>query len=70
MSHKLPHLHNGVDRTGLLAEAAVDALGHVDVVTGGPATTISTRLCLDGDSLAQTQGAAESTVATLHITHV
>ena len=35
-------LHDGVHGTGLLAEPAVDALGHVDVVPRRPPTAILT----------------------------
>lgn len=42
---------NGVDRAGFLAEAAVDALGHVDIVACGSAGAIGTLLSFDGDSL-------------------
>ena len=34
-----------------LAEAAVDALGHVNVVAGGAAAAVSARLGLNGDGL-------------------
>lgn len=34
-----------------LAEAAVNAFGHVNIVTGGPPGAIGTLLGLDGDSL-------------------
>ena len=37
--------------TDLLAEAAVDALGHVDVVSGGPPRTVSPLLRLYRDGL-------------------
>lgn len=47
----LTDLHNGVHRTGFLTEAAVYALGHVDVIPGGASTTIRPSLRLDGDSL-------------------
>ena len=44
-------LHDGVNRAGLLAEAAVDALGHVDVVSGGSPGTVAPLLCLNSDCL-------------------
>ena len=44
-------LDDGVDRAGFLAEAAVDAFGHVDVVARGPAAAVLARLGLDGDRL-------------------
>merc|ERR1719323_1534137 len=37
----------------LLAEAAVDALGHVDVVSGGSPGTVAPLLCLNSDSLSR-----------------
>lgn len=45
------HLHNGVNRAGLLAEATVDTLGHVDVVACSPAAAIGSWLSLNGDGL-------------------
>src|SRR5262249_6826648 len=42
-------LDDGVDGAGLLAQAAIDALGHVDVVTRGATTAVLPRLGLDGD---------------------
>lgn len=50
-THKHTHLHNGVNWTRLLAEAAVDAFGHVDVVTSCPPAAVGSSLCLDGDGL-------------------
>jgi hypothetical protein len=44
-------LDNGVDGARLLAEAAVDALRHVDVVAGRAAGTILTLLGFDGNGL-------------------
>lgn len=44
-------LDNGVDGARLLAEAAVDALGHVDVVAGRPAGPVGALLGLDRDGL-------------------
>src|SRR6185503_10659509 len=44
--------HNRVDRAGLLAEPAIDAFHHVDVVTGSAASTvIAAWTGLDGDGL-------------------
>lgn len=45
------HLHDGVHRTRLLAEAAVDALGHVDVVASRPPAAVDSSLCFNGDGL-------------------
>src|SRR5690606_18339025 len=39
------------DRAGLLAEAAIDALGHVDVIARGAARAVLARLGVDGDRL-------------------
>src|SRR5207244_3072559 len=45
-------LDNGVDRASLLAEAAVDALHHVDVVARGAAgAVVAARTGLDGNRL-------------------
>jgi hypothetical protein len=44
-------LDDGVHGTALLAEAAVDALGHVDVVTRRPSAAVFALLGLDGDCL-------------------
>ena len=49
------YLNDGVDRTGLLTEAAVDTLGHVDVVSRGPPATVRPRLRLYRDGLWNTQ---------------
>src|SRR4249920_1118667 len=44
--------HDGVNRAGFLAEAAVDAFHHIDVEAGGPARAVMTpRPGLDGDGL-------------------
>ena len=45
------YLDNGVHRTSLLAEATVDALGHVDVISGGASATICPSFRLNGDGL-------------------
>lgn len=44
-------LDNGVNGARLLAEAAVDALGHVNVIAGRTAGTVRTLFGLDGDGL-------------------
>lgn len=44
-------LDDGVDGARLLAETAVDTFGHVDIVFGRSARTISSLLGLNGDSL-------------------
>ena len=51
------HLDDGVHGAGLLTEAAVDALGHVDVVAGGSPAAVGAWLSLNGDGLVtQTAG--------------
>lgn len=52
-------LNNGIDRATLLAETAVNALGHVDVVSRSPPATIHTLFSLDCDSLSWANGLAE-----------
>lgn len=42
-------LNNGIHGTRLLAETAVDALGHVDIITGSPSGPVLTLLRLNGD---------------------
>src|SRR6478735_4159799 len=45
-------LDDGVDRAGLLAQPAIDAFDHVDVVAGGAAgAVVAARARLDGDGL-------------------
>jgi hypothetical protein len=44
-------LYNGVDGAALLAESAVDALGHVDIVACGPSTTVHALFSLNRDCL-------------------
>jgi len=44
-------LHDGIDGASLLAEAAVNALGHVDIVTGRSATAIGTRFGINSNGL-------------------
>jgi hypothetical protein len=52
-------LHDGVHGARLLAEAAVDALGHVNVVAGRAARAVSALLGLDGDGLRRADGLAQ-----------
>src|SRR6267154_2278845 len=42
-------LDDRIDRAGLLAEAAIDAFRHVDVVARGAPAAVLARLGLDGD---------------------
>ncbi len=51
--------YNGVNRAGLLAETTVDALGHVDIVTGGSAGTVGTGLGFDRDGKSRADGLTE-----------
>src|SRR6266852_2581440 len=52
--------NDGVDRAGLLAEAAVDAFHHVDVITGGPPrAVVAPRPRLDGDGLGRADRLAQ-----------
>src|ERR1700756_630089 len=53
-------LDDGIDRAGLLAQAAVDALHHVDVVAGGAArAVVAARTGLDGDGLGRADRLAQ-----------
>jgi hypothetical protein len=52
-------LHDCIDRAGLLAEAAVDALRHVDVVACGSSAPVSALLRLDRDGLGGTDSLAQ-----------
>jgi len=51
---------DGVDGTGLLAEAAVDAFHHIDVEADGPPrAVVAPRLRLDGDGLGRADRLAQ-----------
>ena len=52
-------LDNRVHGATLLAVATVNALGHVDIISCRPATSIHTFLGLDGDCLSRADGFAE-----------
>src|SRR5712671_6400267 len=53
-------LDDGIDRTGLLAQPAIDALHHVDVVAHGAAgAVVAARTGLDGDRLRRTNRLAQ-----------
>lgn len=52
-------LDNGVNRAGLLAETAVDALCHIDIVASGSSASILTLLGLDGNGLGGADGLAQ-----------
>lgn len=48
-------LHDGVNGACLLAETAVNALGHVNIVPRGTTAAIVTLFGLDGDGLRETE---------------
>ena len=51
---------DGIDRAGFLAEAAIDAFHHVDVIAGGAAgAVIAARARFDGDGLGRANGLAQ-----------
>src|SRR5882757_5541808 len=53
-------LDDGVDRTGLLAQSAIDAFHHVDVVAHGAAgAVVAARTGFDGDGLRRTDRLAQ-----------
>lgn len=52
-------LDDGIDGTTLLAEAAIDAFGHVNVIARGAAGAILALLGLDGDGRCGADGFAE-----------
>jgi hypothetical protein len=52
-------LNNSIHGAALLAVTAVNALGHVDIVTGRPAASVHTLFRLNSDSLGRTDGLAE-----------
>jgi hypothetical protein len=59
MEKRAHTFYNSINGAALLAETAVDALGHVDVVACGPPGAVHTLLSLDSDSLCRTDGFAE-----------
>lgn len=52
-------LNNSIHGAALLAVTAVNALGHVDIVTGRPAASVHTLFRLNSDSLGRADGLAE-----------
>src|SRR5258708_7812293 len=53
-------LDDGVDRAGLLAQPAIDALHHIDVVArGAPRAVVAARTGFDGDGLRRADRLAE-----------
>src|ERR1039458_5220694 len=57
---KVRTFHDGVDRAGLLAESAIDAFHHVDVVArGAPRAVVSPWPGLDGNGLRRTDRLAQ-----------
>lgn len=59
MGWSIRTFHDGVHGAALLAETAVDALGHVDIVSGSTPAAIFTLLGLDGDGLSGADGLAQ-----------
>lgn len=53
------YLNNSIDRTGFLAEATVDTLGHVNVVACSSPAAISSSLSLNGNGLGSTEAVKE-----------
>lgn len=49
------YLNNGINRTGLLAEAAVDTFRHINVITCGSPAAIGSSLSFNSDGLHSTQ---------------
>jgi hypothetical protein len=52
-------LHDGIHRTALLAEAAIDAFRHIDIVARCAAATVRAFLCFNCDGLGWANGFAE-----------
>ena len=52
-------LDDGIHRAGFLAQAAINAFHHIDVVARGAARAILTRFGLDGDGLRRAHRLAE-----------
>lgn len=52
-------LNNSIHRATLLAVTAVNALGHVNIVSGRATAPIFTLFSFDGDGLGGTNGLAE-----------
>lgn len=55
------YLNYGINRTGFLAEATVDTLGHINVITCGPPAAISSSLSFNGNGLGSTRGGRDQT---------
>ena len=55
----MQYLHDGIHWARLLTEAAVDALGHIDVVSSGPSAAVSPGLGLYSDGLCWTHSLAQ-----------
>lgn len=51
--------NDGIYRTALLAESTVDALGHINIISGSSSTSINTLFSFDGDSLGRTNSLTE-----------
>jgi len=53
------YLYDGVNRTSLLTESTIDAFGHVNIVSSGSPTSISTLLSFNGNGLLSAQKLSE-----------
>jgi hypothetical protein len=56
---KIGSLYDSIDGTSLLTESAVDALCHINIVTGGTARTVGTGLGLNSDGTGWANGFAQ-----------
>lgn len=57
--HRKHTFDNGINRAALLAQTAVDALCHINVVARSPPATVHALLSLDCDGLRRANGLAE-----------
>jgi hypothetical protein len=53
------HLYNCINRTRLLTQTTVDALGHIDIVARGSTRSVRSCLRLDRDRLCRTHRLAQ-----------
>jgi hypothetical protein len=56
---KVRALDNGINRASLLAQATVDAFGHINVVAGGSTRAIGSRFGFNRDCLSRACGLAQ-----------
>lgn len=52
-------LDDGVDWASLLAEATVNTLSHIDVISCSPTTSVRSRFTLNGDGVCWTGSCAQ-----------